>query len=128
MLRRAAEGPFRLSEAGTELGTRTTTGDLSDLRFSVLVDGDAVSSTHVWAIVGGTQLRQRTNEGYWIPWNGRVDSLIDNRFPVVDGRIDFKVFDGPLGSENQGIAFLIGYRVGTVLKYGILGVSPAGGT
>lgn len=127
----AADATYRLTEQGTPLGSITTSGDLGDLRFTVVIDSDVVSSTHIWAVVAGTQMRQRTNEGYWIPWSGRTEDLIDNRLLAKDGQIEFKVFDGNLGIENQGVALVIGYRVGNTLKYGVFGVIPAatgGGT
>lgn len=123
-----ADALTRLTEQGVMLGTLTTAGDVGDLRFTVDLAGKIPTSSHVWVIVGGAQLRQRTNDGYWIPWSGRLDELIDNRFPVIDGRIEFKVVDGTVGEDNQGLSFVIAYKVGPTLKYGVYGVTPRAGS
>ena len=122
----ADETVQRLTETGAMLGTLFTDGEVDDLRFTVALDGDRPISTHVWAVIGGAHLRQRTNEGYWIPWTGRVEELIDNHFPVEDDRVVFKVVDEDIGADNQGVTISIGYRIEGVLKYGYFGLLPKG--
>ncbi len=116
-----------LTPEGAQLGTQTTDGDIDDLRFAVDLGGDTPEASHVWAIVGGARTVQRTNDGFWVPWNGDTDSLIDNQFSAANGQLTFKVLDEDIGSENQGITLGIGYRTGGVLKYGIYGILPASG-
>lgn len=113
-----------LSESGTNLGVMTTTGNVADLRFTVDLQGDVPSATHVWATVGSSERRMRTNDGYWLPWNGDVATLADNRFPVRDGKIVFKVMDEDIGADNHGVSISIGYRVGDKLKYGVFAILP----
>lgn len=120
----AAEA-HQLTERGARLGTIETAGPVQDLRFTVALGGDAPESTHVWASLGGSALRQRTNEGYWVPWNGDPETLIDNRFEAKDGQIVFKVLDEDVSADNHGITIAIGYRAGGVLKYGLYGILPA---
>lgn len=117
-----------LTEKGTDLGISSTTGKIDDLRFSVDLQGDVLTATYVWGTVGSNGFRVRTNEGYWIPFNGDADKLIDNRIPVVDGKVQFKILDEDIGDDNQGVGINIGYRVGGVLKYGVYAVNRAGGT
>jgi len=116
-----------LTPQGVTLGTMTTDGDISDLRFSVDLAGDTPEASYVWAIVGGAHSLQRTNDGYWVPWNGDIVQLIDNRFRAVDGRLTFKVLDQTIGADNQGITLGIGYRAGGALKFGIFGILPENG-
>ena len=121
----ADETVHRLTEDGALLGTLVTDGKIDDLRFTVALDGDVPIATYVWTnIGGGSYLRQRTNEGYWIPWNGRIEELIDNRFAVANDRVVFKVIDEDIGSDNIGVTINIGYRIGGTLKYGYFGVLP----
>ncbi len=122
----ADEGVHRLTEAGAELGILYTGGAVDDLRFTVVLDGDTPESTHVWAIVGGYSFRQRTNDGYWIEWNGQLDDLVDSRFPVDNDTVVFKVIDEDIGIDNLGVTILIGYRAGGLLKYGLFGLLPKG--
>ena len=120
----AQDGPHVLTATGGSLGTLESGGELDDLRLTVSTGGDAVAATHVWAVIGGSELRQRTANGYWIPWGGDTADLIDNGFEAKDGVIEFKLVDGSIAADNQGITFVIGYRTGGALKHGALGVVP----
>ena len=125
---RAADEIFVLTEEGAQLGITSTTGKIDDLRFSVDLQGDVPTATYVWGTVGSNGFRVRTNEGYWIPFNGDPDKLIDNRVPVVDGKVQFKILDEDIGADNQGVGINIGYRAGGVLKYGAYAINRDGGT
>ena len=116
----------RLTEDGAPLGILYTDGLVDDRRFTVALDGDVPETTHVWALIGGSQFRQRTNAGLWIDWNGRNEELLDNNFPIVNDRIVFKVIDEDIGEDNRGISIAMGYRLGGVLKYGLFGLLPEG--
>lgn len=122
----AAAAEYVLSKEGTRLGILYTTGKVDDLRFIVDLNGDQPVATYVWATVGSNDLRVRTNEGYWLPWNGDPDTLIDNHFPINDGKVIFKVLDEDIGRDNHGVTIRIGYKVGDVLKYGVFGILPKG--
>ena len=122
----ADETVHRLTEDGARLGTLFTDGKVDDLRFTVALNGDVPDATHVWALVGGSHFRQRTNEGYWIEWNGRNAELIDNHFPIVNDTVVFKVIDEDIGVDNRGISIAIGYRIDGLLKYGLFGLLPEG--
>lgn len=118
---------YRLTEKGATLGSLFTDGKVVDLRLTVALDGDQAITSHVYAQVASAELRQRTNEGYWIPWDGNRDSLIDNRFPVEGDRIVYKVLDEDIGVENQGISIVIAYRTASAFKFGVFGVIPNSG-
>ena len=116
----------RLSEDGARLGTLFTDGKIDDLRFTVALDGDVVDATHVWTVVGGSKFRQRTNDGYWIVWNGILEDLVDSRSPVDNDTVVFKVIDEDIGVDNIGVTIFIGYHTGGLLKYGFFGLLPKG--
>ncbi|MFQ5953619.1 MAG: hypothetical protein ACE5JZ_00975 [Kiloniellales bacterium] len=118
---------YRLSEAGAVLGASFTDGKIDDLRLVVVLDGDQAIASYVYAQIAAASFRQRTNEGYWIPWDGDRDSLIDNRFPVEDDRIVFKILDEDIGVDNQGVSIVIAYRTATAFKFGVFGVIPESG-
>ena len=124
----AAGDVFVLTEKGVDLGISSTTGKIDDLRFIVDLQGEVPVATYVWGTVGSNGFRVRTNEGFWIPFNGDPDKLIDNRIPVVDGKVLFKILDEDIGNDNQGIGINIGYRVGGVLKYGAYAINRDGAT
>ena len=48
----ADEIVHRLSVDGARLGTLFTDGPVDDLRFTVALDGDVPTATHVWALIG----------------------------------------------------------------------------
>ncbi len=118
---------YRLTEKGATLGVLFTDGKLDDLRLTVALDGDRVIASHVYAQIAAAELRQRTNDGYWVPWNGDRDSLIDNRFPVDGDRIVFKLLDEDIGVDNQGVSIVIAYQTASAFKFGVFGVIPSGG-
>lgn len=124
----AADGPFQLSVNGTSLGSTVSAGPSGDLRVRVDLAGDVPTATHVWAVIGGAHLRQRTEDGFWIDWSGRPEDLIDNRFPVESGHVTFKLLDEHLGGDNQGISLWVGYRANGELKRGYLGITPGSGS
>lgn len=113
-----------LTEEGARLGILYTSGQVEDLRFTVDLKGDQPTATYVWATVGSNDRRVRTNEGYWLPWNGDPENLVDNQFPVEDGKVTFKVLDEDIGIDNHGVTIRVGYKVGDSLKYGLFGISP----
>lgn len=115
---------FRLSEDGTVLGTLYTDGKVDDLRIQVVLDGDEPIGTYVYAFIGASEYLQRTNDGYWIPWDRQWDSLVDNRLSAVDGTLEFKIFDEDLGADNHGITIVVAYRTKSTLKYGLYSVGP----
>lgn len=124
----AGDGPYQLTTAGVSLGAVTSTGPTGDLRVRVDLAGDSPTATHVWAVIGGAHMRQRTNDGFWIDWSGRVEDLVDNRFPVESGIVTFKLLDEDIGADNQGISIWIGYRANGDLKRGYLGITPGSGS
>ncbi len=109
---------YRLTEKGATLGVLFTDGKLDDLRLTVALDGDQPTATYVFARIAAAYLRQRTNEGYWIPWDGNRDSLIDNRFTAQDGMIVYKLLDEDIGADNLGITIVIAYRTAASYKFG----------
>ncbi len=120
----AAEPLPTLSEDGTVLGTLYTDGEVDDLRIQVVLDGDEPIATYVYAFIGASEYLQRTNEGYWIPWDRQWDSLVDNRLSAVNGTLEFKIFDEDLGADNHGITIVVAYRTKSTLKYGLYSVGP----
>lgn len=117
---------YRLTEAGATLGALFTDGKVDDLRLTVALDGDRPTATYVFARIAAAYLRQRTNEGYWIPWDGNRDSLIDNRFTAQDGTIVYKLLDEDIGADNLGITIVIAYRTAASYKFGYFWINRKG--
>ncbi len=121
---RADDAPAVLTLKGVRLGVLETDGKIADLRLTVDLAGDTPEKTHVWAIIGSSVRRQRTNEGYWIPWDGNPETLIDNHLTAVNGLLVFKIVDEDISAENYGITINVGYRTPEGLKFGMYGLVP----
>ena len=64
---------------------------------------------------------QRTNLGYWIPWNGRLEELINNHSAIQNQHFIVKVFkDQNMSQELFPIRLTISYRTPTTFKFGVL--------
>ncbi len=124
---RADQAVHVLTATGTDLGIMFSSGTIEDLRFTVNLNGDQPTASFVWATVGSNDYRVRTNEGYWLPWNRQIDSLINNQFAIIDGKMVFKVLDQDIGIDNHGVSINIGYKVGEELKYGRFAIHPKKG-
>ena len=87
--------------------------------------GDAPTATHVTAHLPDGRHLQRSNLGYWLPWDGDVDSLIDNRLPLNgDGTVTFKVLKEDLSDKMFPIAVTLAYTVGEQVKFGVFQILP----
>lgn len=94
---------------------------------SVALTGDAPVSTHVTALTGAGKRLQRTNEGYWIPWTGRLDELVDNGFASSGDRLRFKVLkDEDMRGELFPVRVMIGYKTADSFKFGIFELRDGG--
>ncbi len=90
-----------------------------DLSYTVDVGGDAPLATHVMARTAAGSYLQRDRDGYWIPWSGGLEALLDNGFQARDGKLTFKVVQEDLSVEWLPIAITVAYRTATALKLGV---------
>ncbi len=108
----------RLTTAGPTIAGPVLLGPAQKLQVTVPLGGDQPTATYVFARFGNNQPLQRTNEGYWIPWTGDQDALIDNRFRPQGDSLTFKITDEDLSPAFLPVHFFVAYRVGTSFKYG----------
>ena len=113
-----------LSETGTILSDQLVDFSNADITRTIEIGGDTPSATYVMAHTLGGKHLQRTNLGYWIPWNGNVDELIDNKFPVDGGTVTYKIVSQNISDFMFPITFVLAYRAGSTLKFGVFQVSP----
>jgi hypothetical protein len=115
----------------TETGARLTSVGVDPLRVSVArtiaVGGDAVTGSFVTAHTASGKALRRDHLGFWLPWDGRLSSMTDNRFPVTDGRIIFKTLkDENMSGELFPIRITLAYRTQTALKFGVFELQATG--
>jgi hypothetical protein len=111
----------RLATDGKVLGPAVSAPTLP-LNITVSLGGDTPNATYVFARFGGNQPLQRNNDGYWVPWSGGAQDLIDNKFVRDGDSLTFKIVDEELSGAALPVQFFVAYKVGTTLKYGSLTV------
>jgi len=110
----------RLTPAGTAL-TPLILDNISSATIAKDIDlgGDEVNASYVVASVPGLGLFQRTASGSFTPWDGRLESLQDNRFNTRGNVLHYAIYSGPLNGVPLPLTIYIGYRDQTgALKYG----------
>lgn len=109
-----------LTEAGSSIAApvKLTPGVAQQLQVTVPLAGDQPSATYVFARFGNNQPMQRSNEGYWLPWSGAREDLIDNRLQPAGDSLTFKIADEDLSGAFLPVHFFVAYRAGSSFKYG----------
>ena len=96
----------------------------ADVSRTIDLNGDQPTATYVMAHgADGTRL-MRNNLGYWEPWDGDLNQLIDNRFAAAGGNLKFKIVDQDMSDRLSPIRVVIAYRTADALKFGVFQVSP----
>jgi hypothetical protein len=117
---RLSEVGARLSAVGVEASRVTVTRD-------VTVDGDTVTASFVTAHTASGKSLRRDHLGFWQPWDGRLSNLIDNRFPVVNGQITFKILkDEDMSRELFPVTVTVAYHTQSTLKFGVFELRATG--
>ena len=97
----------------------------SGITRTIHLSGDTPTATFVTAHLPDGKHLQRSNLGYWLPWDGDVDKLIDNRLPLNgDGTVTFKVVKEDLSDKMFPIAVTLAYTVGEQVKFGVFQILP----
>lgn len=109
-----------LTPTGAALGAVAVDPASVTVERATALSGDVPLATYVTAHTGTGKAMQRTNLGYWIPWDGRIASLVDNGFPAASDTIVFKVVkDEDMRAETFPIRVTLGYRTAGALKFGV---------
>ena len=114
-----------LSSSGVRLADETV--DLSTsvtLSRTISVGGDSPGATYVTANLADGRRLQRNNLGYWLPWDGRASTLIDNRFAASGGNVTYKILSQDISDLFFPISITLAYRVDGTIKYGVFTVMP----
>ena len=96
----------------------------ADLSRTVALNGDVPSAVYVTAHMPDGQSLQRTNLGYWQPWDGALDSLVDNGFRAAGGSLTFKILEEDISERFFPITVTLAYRVGEEVKFGVFQIMP----
>ena len=115
----------KLDRAGNALADVRIDPRQADIARTIDLAGDVPVATYVMAHQSAGPSLQRTDLGAWVPWDGRKESLIDNRFGPSDQRLTFEVVRGDLSNELFPITFTIAYRTTAAFKFGVFQATPA---
>ena len=116
----AASENLELVTWGSVLPNATIDAHRASLNIQVEVGDDVPLKTHITAHTPAGNILQRTNLGYWVPWSGKLNDLVDTFSPKTNKAINFKIFkDDDLTEELFPIKIMVAYRTATELKFGV---------
>lgn len=115
----------------TEIGARLSAVGVDKTRVTVsrtvAPGADVVTGTYVTAHTASGRALRRNHLGFWMPWDGRLTSMADNRFPVADGLIKFKILkDEDMSAELFPVRITLAYRTQAALKFGVFELREGG--
>ena len=116
----AASENLELVTWGSILPNATIDAHRASLNIQVQIGDDVPLKTHITAHTPAGNILQRTNLGYWVPWSGKLNDLVDTFSPKTNKAINFKIFkDDDLTEELFPIKIMVAYRTATELKFGV---------
>lgn len=93
-------------------------GASTDVRRVVSLNGDQPVAVYAMAS-GSTGTRYvRTRQGYWLPWSGRTEDLVDAGFTAQGGQIEYKLLKEELPRSQLPITVTVAYRTAAEIKFG----------
>jgi hypothetical protein len=116
-----AAKPLQLSIFGADFG-RVSVEDVGNrLSLAVNVGELEVVSTHAVARFQSNMPRKRTANGFWLPWDGQTETLIDLKLkPSADGVLSFALIEEDLSAQFLPIAFTVIVRSPKDVRWGYL--------
>lgn len=113
-----------LTVAGAALKNVEVAPATASLSRTVALDGDVPTAAYVVAHMPDGQALQRTNLGYWQPWDGKLESLVDNGFRAKSDALTFKILEEDISGRFFPITVTLAYRTGNQVKFGVFQVMP----
>lgn len=121
----AAAAAEQLSASGTKLeDVGVNLAAPVSLTRTISLNGDSPSAFYVTAHMPDGRALQRNNLGYWVPWDGRPQSLIDNRFRVSDGQVTYKILRQDIADLFFPVTVTLAYRADGTVKFGVFNLLP----
>jgi len=112
--------PVNLTNLGVILPSVTVNAENVSLDLKVNVGNDEPSSTFVTAHTASGSVLQRNNLGYWIPWSGKLDELINNFSNRMGNELFVKILkEENMSNEMFPIRITVGYETSSGLKFGV---------
>ncbi len=116
-----AADPYELSTSGSDFGRQSVSDLENGLSLAVDVSELKVLSSHAVARFQSNAARQRTSSGYWVPWNGETESLVDlGLMSSAESVLTFQLTDEDLSTQFLPITFTVIVRTAEDLRWGYL--------
>ena len=113
--------PVKLTKLGAILPPVVINAKNVSLDVKVNVENEEPTSTFVTAHTASGSVLQRNNLGYWIPWSGKLDELINNFSSQTGNELFIKVLkEENMSTEMFPIRITVGYETSSGLKFGVL--------
>lgn len=111
-----------LSESGVVLSDVRVVPAAAEVVKSIDLEGDVPVATYVTAAMPDGRRLMRNANGFWVDWDGRQASLVDNGFVPSGGRLTYKVLKEDLSGRLFPIHVTVAYKVGETVKFGVFQV------
>tara|TARA_B100001057_G_scaffold498320_1_gene604965 strand:- start:1093 stop:1542 length:450 start_codon:yes stop_codon:yes gene_type:complete len=112
--------PVNLTELGVILPSIAVNAENVSIDLKVNVGNDEPSATFVTAHTASGGVLQRNNLGYWIPWSGKLDELINNFSTRTGNELFIKILkEENMSNEMFPIRITVGYETSSRLKFGV---------
>ncbi len=112
--------PLKIVAWGSKLPPVTVDIKQASLNLQIGLGKDIPLETFVTAHTPAGNVLQRTNLGYWVPWSGRINDLVNNFSTQKDNKINFKILkDEDLSRELFPIRIMVAYKTVAAFKFGV---------
>ena len=112
--------PLKIVAWGSKLPPVTVDIKQASLNLQIDLGKDIPLETFVTAHTPAGNVLQRTNLGYWIPWSGRINDLVNNFSTQHGKQIHFKILkDENLSKELFPIRIMVAYKTAAEFKFGV---------
>ena len=109
-----------MTKLGAILPSVVINAENVSLDVKVNVENEEPTSTFVTAHTASGSVLQRNNLGYWIPWSGKLDELINNFSSKTDNELFIKILkQEDMSTEMFPIRITVGYEMSSGLKFGV---------
>lgn len=114
----------KLSAVGQQLPDLLIDPSDADIKITVAIGNDQPDASYIMAHTPAGISLQQTAPGRWEPWDGQIDSLVDNGLKQSNEQMTFEIMQGDLTGEFYPLTFAVAYRTKDALKYGVFQAMP----
>jgi hypothetical protein len=108
-----------LTVTGTQLPGLRSDPQLVNLSLSVPLGGDVPIASYIAFRPASSNIFFQRNElGVWVPWDGKIESLINNGYQPANGTLNYAVAPIDLSPYMFPLTVIVGYWTGAELKFG----------